>query len=50
VFLFSSCYFPAFGRFSLVHSEGPLINQRSTPKRAPPFFALLFYLLLPPPP
>jgi hypothetical protein len=26
--------------------RGP-VNQRSTPKRVPPFFALLFYLQLP---
>jgi hypothetical protein len=36
-------------QLSLVPSEGPLINQRLTPKRVPPFFALLFYLLIPPP-
>jgi hypothetical protein len=50
LFLFSSCCFLAFGRFSLVPSDlRGSVNQRSTPKRAPPFFALLFYLLLPPP-
>jgi hypothetical protein len=28
LFLFSSCCFLAFGRFSLVPSEGPLINDQ----------------------